>query len=231
MIKINELKSNLHIYAAVIFIILSAINFIIYAAGLCFKPINSNVYFAVLIAAFIAYEVCTIVLKNVQTQLSKIFAALSFVPMFIYLVSNVFTINAEKRMLYILILLMIASIIGATGLMISLKCDIFRFIAFAICCVFITLQVLFLFFYTLFDSFVSSEALEGKYSPDGSRYAWVVVYDQGATGGSKRVFVRNSNHDIPLGIGFLKSRIFSPISGMGYLTPADIEWKDNTTLW
>ena len=86
-----------------------------------------------------------------------------------------------------------------------------------------------LFLSILFANFGENIVVHTAKSPDNTYIAWVVSSDQGALGGSTEVYVRNTEKDILLVSGMLKTESKKLWSG-GWETEVTLNWEDDNTV-
>ncbi|MGN0162923.1 MAG: hypothetical protein ACI4EA_04975, partial [Candidatus Ornithomonoglobus sp.] len=172
----NEIKSNIHVFSIVIFMILSAVNCTVAKGiGYSFVPANYQLYFVGVLMLFIAYAVAAIVLRKRQTRESRVIGALSIAFLLIYFISLISVTEVTKKHirnpdLFFLVFCCIIFIIWAVIFYQCVKNKIYIGIVTSLLSVLAIFMGFFIFIAAVFGSFGAEETIDNLYSPDGTCY-------------------------------------------------------------
>ena len=229
-----KLKENMNLMIPVLIVFFSGINIAICKSDYIYRPKSYLLFFVLYLTASSVLTYFAVKYRKSSSDMSRVIGCFIIFASFIYVITLAFCFdfkidNKINNVAYYELLFLVSL---ASSLTIFFACNKIRWLKIFVGILTATFSAIFalgLFFSILLSTFGENTIVQTVKSPDNTHVAWVISSDQGALGGSTDVYVRNTEKDIPLLFGILKTES-NWLWTARWGTEPDLRWKDNNTL-
>ncbi len=231
----ETIKRNINTIAGFIAIVLTIINVVINKLGYMYRPHNYTLFFILYLVLTSGVTIISVINRNNASKISKTVGSFMPIISITYIVTFIFcfdliTDNGDDNILYCELLFAIITITSLVIFFVYNKIALLKLCVVILTSIFAILFSLVLFISIIFANFGENTIVQTVSSPDNSYLAFVVSSDQGALGGSTKVYVRNIKKEVNFISGIFKTETKELWSGRWAENPA-LKWKDNDTIF